>query len=148
MLNIMKAITYKLISQVKNIFFLKLLRVRGEEENLNLLELKSSALSWMLEWQNTDDKFNINRGMVTQASGALLPVVCTGCMCISFSDWKLSHVPLSCWLRLYRRKGAVVVATLRLRILRHRDLPAMLASQMVMLRHLSFSWDCLCMCLF
>jgi len=45
MLNIMKAITYKLISQVKNIFFLKLLRVRGEEENLNLLELKSSALS-------------------------------------------------------------------------------------------------------
>ena len=61
MLNIMKAIMYKFISQVKNTFFLKLLWVRGEEENLNLLELKSSDLSWTLKWQNTDDKFNRNR---------------------------------------------------------------------------------------
>jgi len=139
----MKAITYRLISQVKNTLFLKLLRVCGEEENLNLLELKSSASSWILKWQNTDDKFNTNRAVVTQASGALLPVMCTGSVCISFSDWRVSHIPLSCWLRLYGGKGATVVAIPRLGIWRHRELPAVLASPMIMLRHLSFSWDCL-----
>lgn len=97
--------------------------------------------------QNTDDKLNTNLPWSHRPLDLcyLSHVLAVGA---SVWDWKLFHVPLSCWLLVYGRKGAIVVTIPHLGILRHRELPAMLASQMIMVRHLYINWDCLCMCLF